>query len=79
MSDKDEPSASKRTHDSADDPKEEDDGENSDGWVGPLPTDAAPTKKRKGIPRSIQVEIQLFPMEFHSIDLAFMCVFFSRR
>lgn len=49
MSDKDEPSASKRSHDSADDPKEEDDGENSDSWVGPLPTDAAPTKKRKGI------------------------------
>lgn len=49
MSDKDEPSASKRSHDSDDNPKEEDDGESSDGWVGPLPTDAAPTKKRKSI------------------------------
>lgn len=49
MSDKEEPSASKRAHDEADNPNEEDDGENSDGWVGPLPTDAAPTKKRKSI------------------------------
>lgn len=49
MSNKDEPSASKRAHDSDENPKEEDDGDTSDGWVGPLPTDAAPTKKRKGI------------------------------
>lgn len=49
MSDKEEPSASKRAHDEADNPNEEDEGENSDGWVGPLPTDAAPTKKRKSI------------------------------
>lgn len=50
MSDIDEPSASKRPHDSDDNPKEvNDDGESSDGWVGPLPTDAAPIKKRKSI------------------------------
>lgn len=49
MSDKDEPSASKRQHDSVDNPNEGEDDENSDGWVGPLPTDAAPIKKRKSI------------------------------
>lgn len=27
----------------------EEENESNDGWVGPLPTDAAPTKKRKGI------------------------------
>lgn len=47
MSDQDEPSASKRAHES-DVPGKEGDDESSDGWVGPLPTDAAPAKKRKG-------------------------------
>lgn len=46
MSDKDEPSASKRPHESDDKPGDDDDS--SDGWIGPLPTDAAPVKKRKG-------------------------------
>lgn len=46
MSDNDESSASKRAHES-EKPAEEDDG-SSDGWVGPLPTDAVPAKKRKG-------------------------------
>lgn len=50
MSDEGESSATKRPHDSDDNTKNEDDGdESSDGWVGPLPTDAAPIKKRKGI------------------------------
>lgn len=47
MSDKEEPSASKRPHESDD--KTAEDEESSDGWIGPLPTDAAPVKKRKGI------------------------------
>lgn len=46
MSDKDEPSASKRPHEL--DEKTEEDDESGDGWIGPLPTDAAPVKKRKG-------------------------------
>lgn len=45
MSDSDEP-ATKRPHQSDD--KVEDDDESADGWIGPLPTDAAPVKKRKG-------------------------------
>lgn len=46
MSDKEEATASKRQHES--DEKPDEDEESSDGWVGPLPTDAAPVKKRKG-------------------------------
>lgn len=46
MSDKEEASASKRPHESNDKP--DDDNDSSDGWIGPLPTDAAPVKKRKG-------------------------------
>lgn len=46
MSDKEEATPSKRPHESDDKPDEEDDS--NDGWVGPLPTDAAPVKKRKG-------------------------------
>lgn len=52
MSDQDEPSASKRPHESDNKPDENDkpgdDDESSDGWIGPLPTDAVPVKKRKG-------------------------------
>lgn len=56
MSDKEEESptttaTTKRAHES-DNPAENqanEDDESNDGWVGPLPTDAAPTKKRKGI------------------------------
>lgn len=47
MSDNGEPSASKRPHDPEDNPKDDADDESSDAWVGPLPTDAAPVKKRK--------------------------------
>lgn len=47
MSDKEEPSASKRPHES--EGGNADDDESNDGWIGPLPTDAAPVKKRKGI------------------------------
>lgn len=46
MSDKEESSASKRSHETDDKPDES--GESSDEWVGPLPTEAAPAKKRKG-------------------------------
>lgn len=46
MSDKEESSASKRTHE-PDNQSDDDDG-SSCGWIGPLPTDAAPSKKRKG-------------------------------
>lgn len=46
MSDKEEATASKRPHESDDKPVEDD--ESSDGWIGPLPTDAAPVKRRKG-------------------------------
>lgn len=58
MSDKDEPSVSKRLHDSDSNRKEGvegggEDDECSDDWVGPLPTDAAPAKKRKGIPLNL--------------------------
>ncbi|XP_031622174.1 peptidylprolyl isomerase domain and WD repeat-containing protein 1 [Contarinia nasturtii] len=45
MSDNDEPTTTKRPHESDD--KAGDDDESSDGWIGPLPTDAAPVKKRK--------------------------------
>lgn len=46
MSDKDEPSASKRTHEEEN--KSDDAEGSSDGWIGPLPTDAIPAKKQKG-------------------------------
>lgn len=46
MSDQEESSATKRAHEP--DNAAGDDDESSDGWVGPLPSDAAPTKKRKG-------------------------------
>lgn len=75
MSDKEEPSASKRPHDSVDDPKEDDDDENSDGWVGPLPTDAAPTKKRKGIDQ-IENTIITHLIPLHCITIH-VCFFFS--
>lgn len=48
MSDNEEVGTStKRAHDS--DNQVEEENESNDGWVGPLPTDAAPAKKRKGI------------------------------
>lgn len=46
MSDQEESNATKRAHES--DNAAGDDDESSDGWVGPLPTDAAPPKKQKG-------------------------------
>lgn len=46
MSDQEESSATKRTHESENAAGGDD--ESSDGWVGPLPSDAAATKKRKG-------------------------------
>lgn len=60
MSDTDEPSASKRPHDSEVNLTEQDDDGSSDAWVGPLPTDAAPVKKRKSI-----------KSHFHRIQIVF--------
>lgn len=51
MSD-DEPqtSAPKRAHESPEqNTGDGDEEEDDDGWIGPLPTEAAPAKKRKGI------------------------------
>lgn len=49
MSDQEEQSSSnnKRAHEPDNKSDEEDD--DNDEWIGPLPTDAAPVKKRKGI------------------------------
>lgn len=46
MSDKEETSTSKRPHETEEKPDKSD--ESSDDWVGPLPTEAVPVKKRKG-------------------------------
>lgn len=54
MSDKEEASTANEETNTTKRPHEpenqaEDEDESNDGWVGPLPTDAAPVKKRKGI------------------------------
>lgn len=49
MSDKEEGTSTKRAHETEN--QEGDGNESDDGWIGPMPTDAVPTKKRKGKPR----------------------------